>query len=115
MRPNWEKVAVLPKAVFVLNKDDTISKIVQYEYAPCDHKTKKSTGMRITAHYRFQIHVPWTFIKNSSISKEAVSEYLLEINYSRFCSGQERPACGKVIKSTAQLDQESKSAQHVGH
>lgn len=51
MRPNWEKEAVLPKAVFVLDKDDTLPKMVQYEYAPCDHKTKKSIGMDVTVYF----------------------------------------------------------------
>lgn len=74
------------------------------------HVTKKKHSYGhycVFSHYGFQIHIPLTFAKNSAISKETVSEYLSEINYSKSCSGQERSAYGKDIKSTAGLDWES--------
>lgn len=66
MRPNSEKVAVLPKAIFALNKDDALPKMVQYEYALRDYMTKKSIVMVITVYFLitdFRFISPWLLQK----------------------------------------------------
>lgn len=119
MRLNWEKVALLTKAVFVLNKDDTLPEMVQYEYLPVTIRPKKHRHGHycIFSHYRFQIHTPLTFIKNLLFPRK---QYLnISINLKLIIAGSALDKRGLPVLgiSNPQHDWNSKakSAQHFGH
>lgn len=66
MRLEWEKRVILPKAIFMFDKDDALPKMVQYEHTPAGHKIKKRIGMGITVYFLitdFRFVSPWFFSK----------------------------------------------------
>lgn len=74
-----KKRRVLPAAIFMFDKDDTLPKIIQYEHSSADHKTIRRIGMGVTVYFLitvFRFVYPW-FSQNTAVSREAVSEHLL--------------------------------------